>query len=82
MDALEETGIDEDDQGLGAFWVEPFATEGDSDGEDEDEINQNLLGKVIEEHHKEVIRGCWEVKPLPVLVLSKSMKVRFGKGLT
>lgn len=62
--------------------MEPLATEGDSDGEDEDEINQNLLGKGIEEHHKEVIRGCWEVEPLPVLVLSKSMKVRFGKGLT
>ncbi|TGO10582.1 hypothetical protein BTUL_0131g00230 [Botrytis tulipae] len=42
-------------------------------------INENLLGKSVEKHHKEFIRGYWEVKPLPVLVLSKSTKVRFGK---
>ncbi|KAF7907793.1 hypothetical protein EAE99_011918 [Botrytis elliptica] len=42
-------------------------------------VNENLLGKSVEKHHREFIRGCWEVKPLPVLVLSKSTKVRFGK---
>ncbi|KAF5877105.1 putative transcription factor cys6 protein [Botrytis fragariae] len=42
-------------------------------------VNENLLGKSVEKHHKEFIRGCWEVKPLPILVLSKSTKVRFGK---
>ncbi|KAF7862488.1 hypothetical protein EAF04_007361 [Stromatinia cepivora] len=42
-------------------------------------VNENLLGKGVEKHHKEFIRGCWEVKPLPVLILSKSTKVRFGK---
>ncbi|KAM3155336.1 hypothetical protein ABEW05_004142 [Botrytis cinerea] len=42
-------------------------------------VNENLLGKGTEKHHKEFIRGCWKVKPLPVLVMSKSTKVRFGK---
>lgn len=42
-------------------------------------VNETLLGKGVERHHKEFIRGCWEVKPLPVLVLSRSTKVRFGK---
>ncbi|TEY69518.1 hypothetical protein BOTCAL_0114g00110 [Botryotinia calthae] len=42
-------------------------------------VNENFLGKGTEKHHKEFIRGCWEVKPLPVLVMSKSTKVRFGK---
>ncbi|KAJ8069538.1 hypothetical protein OCU04_003188 [Sclerotinia nivalis] len=35
-------------------------------------VNENLFGKGVEKHHKEFIRGCWEVKPLPVLILSKT----------
>jgi hypothetical protein len=42
-------------------------------------INEKLLGRGAEKHHHEFIRGTWEVKPLPVLVLSKSTKVRFSK---
>ncbi|PQE30331.1 hypothetical protein CJF32_00008233 [Rutstroemia sp. NJR-2017a WRK4] len=42
-------------------------------------INEKLLGRGAEKHHHEFIRGTWEVKPLPILVLSKSTKVRFSK---
>ncbi|QSZ36241.1 hypothetical protein DSL72_007367 [Monilinia vaccinii-corymbosi] len=42
-------------------------------------INKSLLGRGVELHHKEFIRGFWEIKPLPVLVLSKSAKVRLGR---
>ncbi|KAG4431687.1 hypothetical protein IFR05_012832 [Cadophora sp. M221] len=42
-------------------------------------INEKLLGRPKEKHHREYIRGKWEEKPLPVLVLSKSNKVLFSK---
>lgn len=41
-------------------------------------INEKLLGKNAERHHREHIRGTWESKPLPVLILSKSPKVAFS----
>ncbi|CZR66775.1 uncharacterized protein PAC_16676 [Phialocephala subalpina] len=37
LDALEETGIDEDSRELRGLWVEAFDAEGESDGESEDE---------------------------------------------
>ncbi|PQE29553.1 beta transducin het-e4s protein [Rutstroemia sp. NJR-2017a BBW] len=41
LDALDETGIDEDSQELSAFWVESFDEDGDSDGEaDDDSVGQ------------------------------------------
>jgi hypothetical protein len=43
-------------------------------------INERLLGRNGERHHCEYIRGAWEAKPLPVLVMSKSTKVIFTKG--
>jgi len=43
-------------------------------------INERLLGRNHEKHHKEYIRGKWEAKPLPVLVLSERTKVAFSKG--
>ncbi|KAF8862986.1 hypothetical protein BDZ45DRAFT_146290 [Acephala macrosclerotiorum] len=42
-------------------------------------INEKLLGKNAERHHREYIRGKWEPVPLPILVLSKSAKVTFSK---
>lgn len=55
LDALEETGIDEDNQELSAFWVESFDVEGDSDGEDDDDsigqpdsIKNNITGSGIQ----------------------------------
>jgi hypothetical protein len=42
-------------------------------------IKEKLLGKNKEKHHREYIRGKWEAKPLPILVLSKSTKVKFSK---
>lgn len=41
-------------------------------------INEKVLGRNAERHHREHIRGTWESKPLPVLVLSKSTKVAFS----
>ncbi|CAG8956016.1 hypothetical protein HYFRA_00008872 [Hymenoscyphus fraxineus] len=38
-------------------------------------INEKLLGRNAERHHREHIRGTWESRPLPVLVLSKSAKI-------
>jgi hypothetical protein len=43
-------------------------------------INEKLLGRNAERHHCEYIRGSWEAKPLPVLVMSKSTKIIFSKG--
>jgi hypothetical protein len=43
-------------------------------------INEKMLGRPAERHHCEYIRGSWEAKPLPVLVMSKSAKVIFSKG--
>jgi hypothetical protein len=43
-------------------------------------INEKLLGRPTERHHCEYIRGSWEAKPLPVLVMSKSTKVIFSKS--
>lgn len=43
-------------------------------------INEKLLGRNAERHHCEYIRGSWEAKPLPFLVMSKSTKVIFSKG--
>ncbi|KAN0120314.1 hypothetical protein V8E51_002522 [Hyaloscypha variabilis] len=43
-------------------------------------VNERLLGRNGERHHCEYIRGAWEAKPLPVLVMSKSTKVIFTKG--
>ncbi|CAG8978922.1 hypothetical protein HYALB_00005259 [Hymenoscyphus albidus] len=37
-------------------------------------INEKLLGRNAERHHREHTRGTWESRPLPVLVLSKSAK--------
>jgi hypothetical protein len=37
-------------------------------------INEKLLGKNMERHHREYIRGSWEPRPLPILVLSKSTR--------
>jgi len=42
-------------------------------------INEKMLGKNAERHHREYIRGKWEAKPMPVLILSKSTKVTFSK---
>lgn len=39
LDALDETGIDDDSRELRSLWVESFDTEGDSDGESDDESN-------------------------------------------
>ena len=43
-------------------------------------INEKILGRPVERHHCEYIRGSWEAKPLPVLVMSKSAKVIFSNG--
>ncbi|KAE9380914.1 hypothetical protein N431DRAFT_363028 [Stipitochalara longipes BDJ] len=43
-------------------------------------INEKMLGRPAERHHCEYIRGSWEAKPLPVLVMSKSTKIIFTKG--
>lgn len=43
-------------------------------------INEKMLGRPAERHHCEYIRGSWEAKPLPVLVMSKSAKVIFSSG--
>jgi len=43
-------------------------------------INEKMLGRPGERHHCEYIRGSWEAKPLPVLVMSRSTKVIFTKG--
>jgi hypothetical protein len=43
-------------------------------------INEKILGRNKERHHREYIRGKWEAKPLPVLILSKSTKVVFSKS--
>ena len=43
-------------------------------------INEKLLGRNKERHHREHIRGAWESKPLPVLVLSKSTKTAFSRA--
>lgn len=42
-------------------------------------INEKLLGENKEKHHKEYMRGKWEAKPLPILVLSKSTHVTCSK---
>jgi hypothetical protein len=44
-------------------------------------VNEMFLGRNIERHHDEYIRGAWqgEPKPLPVLVLSKSTKIIFSR---
>ena len=39
LDALEETGIDEDSGELNALWVESFDIEGDLDGESDDDTS-------------------------------------------
>lgn len=41
-------------------------------------LKERMLGKNVERHRWEHIRGTWEVKPLPVLVLSKSTKLIFS----
>ncbi|KAH9216583.1 hypothetical protein DL95DRAFT_424516 [Leptodontidium sp. 2 PMI_412] len=145
LDALEETGMDDDSREIRGLWVESFDTEGDSDGESDNgsdrgekstpppftalklepvsnsqttvwdakelkkgtsfclgdhgslkvltaasrtsrlkeaknvAINEKMLGRPKEKHHREYIRGKWGEKPLPVLVLSKSNKVLFSK---
>ncbi|KAL2070355.1 hypothetical protein VTL71DRAFT_13381 [Oculimacula yallundae] len=43
-------------------------------------VYEKLLGRNHERHHREYIRGKWEAKPLPVLVLSKSNKILFTKS--
>ena len=42
-------------------------------------INEKILGRPKEKHHREHIRGKWAEKPLPVLIMSKSNKVAFSK---
>jgi len=37
-------------------------------------VNEQLLGRSREPHHKEHISGVWETQPLPVLIMSKSKK--------
>ena len=44
MDALEETGIDEDSGELSALWVESFDEQGESDGESDGEENEEDEG--------------------------------------
>jgi hypothetical protein len=38
-------------------------------------VNEKVLGRPKALHHREYIRGKWEDKPVPVLVLSKSNKI-------
>ena len=40
-------------------------------------VNENLLGKNLEKHHQEYIRGKWVINPLLVLILLKSNKISF-----
>ena len=44
------------------------------------DLNETILGKNVERHHQEYIRGAWDANPLPILILSRSTKTRFCKG--
>lgn len=42
-------------------------------------VNEKILGRPSELHHREYMRGKWEQEPVPVLVLSKSNKLSRSK---
>ena len=33
-------------------------------------INEDMLGRQLNQHHQEYVRGKWDVEPLPILILS------------